>query len=316
MSEPLNTQLRGAVDLSALIRRNESAEGGEAPTSPYVFEGTDANFAGFLELSSRVPVVVDLWADWCGPCKQLTPILLKLVAEYGGRLALVTVDVDANPQLAQAFQAQSIPTVAALLGGRPASLFVGALPEAQVREVFEQLLQLAAENGLTGTLGADGTEGAEAATSDGDGQTPPEPVEEPLPPHHAEAIAAIERGDLDAAKAEYRLAIAQDPNDDMAVAGLAQVNLLARLQQTSAQELRDAAAASPDDVDAQLAVADLDVAGGHVDDGFDRLLSVFPRLDTDGKGAVRERLVELFEVVGPSDPRVAKARARLAGLLY
>jgi putative thioredoxin len=272
-------------------------------------DATDATFSQVLELSNTVPVIVDLWAEWCGPCKQLSPVLDKLVAEYAGRLLLVKVDVDANPQLTEAFQAQSIPAVAAVIGGRPVQLFVGALPEAQVRDVFEQVLELAAQNGVTGTAVVDG--GAASA----DGETP-EPEPEPLPPHHQDAYDAIDRGDYDAAITAYRTAIAQDPRDQLAVAGLAQVSLIARLQGVTIADVRGAAAAAPTDVDAQLAVADLDVSGGHVDDAFDRVLTVFPSLDAAGKDAARTRLLDYFEIVGLDDPRVVAARRRLTMLLY
>ena len=323
---PVPAGLRGAVDLSSLVNRPApSAVGAPAqPAAPgqpasapvaavavpaLVVDATDATFSQVLELSNTVPVIVDLWAEWCGPCKQLSPVLDKLVAEYAGRLLLVKVDVDANPQLTEAFQAQSIPAVAAVIGGRPVQLFVGALPEAQVRDVFEQVLELAAQNGVTGTAVVDG-----AAVSE-DGETP-EPEPEPLPPHHQDAYDAIDRGDYDAAITAYRTAIAQDPRDQLAVAGLAQVSLIARLQGVTIADVRGAAAAAPTDVDAQLAVADLDVSGGHVDDAFDRVLTVFLSLDAAGKDAARTRLLDYFEIVGLDDPRVAAARRRLTMLLY
>jgi putative thioredoxin len=199
-----------------------------------------------------------------------------------------------------------------VIGGRPVQLFAGALPEAQIRDVFEQLLQLAAQNGVTGQVTVDGDEGAAPAESDD--QAEPQP--EPLPPHHAEAYEAIERGDFDEAIAEYRLAIAQDPRDTMAVAGLAQVSLLARLQGRTTDEIRSAAAQDPNDADAQSLVADLDISGGHVDDAFDRLLTLFPTLGAEDRDSVRARLIDYFEIVGVDDPRVMKARARLASLLY
>ena len=340
---PLPAGLRGAVDLSSLVNRpaQPAHQHAPAPTagagacvdpSPagapgpgavdasgapaavqvpsLVLDATDATFSQVLELSNVVPIVVDLWAEWCGPCKQLSPVLEKLVAELGGRLLLVKVDVDANPQLTQAFQAQSIPTVAAVVAGRPVSLFVGALPEAQVRDVFDQVLDLAAQNGVTGTVTVAGAEGA------AEGEEAAETAPEPLPPHHQEAYDAIDRGDYAAAQAAYRTAIAQDPRDQLAVAGLAQVSLLARLQGATIAEVRDAAAAAPTSPEAQLAVADLDVSGGHVDDAFDRLLTLFPQLDAAGKDAVRTRMLEYFEIVGTDDPRVGAARRRLTMLLY
>lgn len=308
--------MRGAIDLSSLSTGAAAAappQGAGAPNSAegaltvpsLVLDGTDQTVEQFVELSMQVPVLVDLWAEWCGPCKQLTPVLEKVVTEMGGRVVLMKVDVDTNPQLARVFQAQSIPTVGMLLGGRPMQVFQGAVPEAQVREVLTQVLEVAAQNGVTGTVQVAG--GAETAEA--------EPVEEPLPPLHQEALDAIERGEYAAAIEAYDTAIAQNPRDDEARAGRAQVRLLVRLDGKTLDKIRAEAASAPDDVEAQLAVADLDISGGHVDDAFDRLLALYPSLDDDGKNLVRERLLELFQVIG-DDTRVTKARARLAGLLF
>jgi putative thioredoxin len=297
--------LRGAVDLSALVNRANAPQGGPAagagdPVSGGIArEAGDASFEAILELSNSVPVIVEFYAA------GIEPALEPSVRAYGGRLALVTVDGSRNPQLAQAFQVREVPTVAAVIGGRPLSLFVGIPADDELRQVFDQVLQLAAQNGVTGSLPAEGAEGEE----------PAEPVEEPLPPHHQEAYDAIARGDYAAAQAEYRLAIAQNPRDAQAVAGLAQVSLLARLDGADAAAVRSAAAAAPQDLDAQLAVADLDASGGHLDDAFGRLLDLFPSLDQAGRDAVRARLLEYFEIAG-DDPRVGAARARLASLLY
>ncbi|MET0734602.1 MAG: tetratricopeptide repeat protein [Microbacterium sp.] len=297
--------LRGAVDLSALRNRPAAAEGGtSAPAPSLVFDATDETFPQVLELSRTVPVVIDLWAEWCGPCKQLSPILEKVVTELGGRLVLAKVDVDANPQLSQAFRAQSIPLVVALVAGQPVPLFTGAVPEQQVREVLAQLLQLAAQNGVTGTVPVDA------------GAEPVEETEPPLPPLHAEAYAAIEEGDYPRAIAAYTRALAENPRDADARAGLGQVRLLDRVQGADPQAARAAAAAAPLDVEAQFAVADLDLSGGHVEDAFARLLDLFAVLPTDERGAVRERLLELFALVGDADPRVLQARGRLASLLF
>jgi putative thioredoxin len=269
-------------------------------------EVTDETFPQVLELSRTVPVVIDLWAEWCGPCKQLSPILERVVTELGGRLVLAKVDVDANPQLSQAFRAQSIPMVVALVGGQPVPLFTGAVPEQQVREVFAQLLQLAAQNGVTGSLQVD------AETPDEGGEAP-EPA---LPPLHAEAFDAIEAGDYARAIIAYEKALAENPRDEDARAGLGQVKLLDRVQGLDLAAARAAAAAGPQDVDAQFAVADLDLAGGHVDDAFERLLDLFAALPSDERGVVRERLLELFALIGDADPRVLRARGRLASLLF
>lgn len=301
--------LRGAVDLSSLRSRpsepaaSETRPDGSAPG--LVVDVTDATFGQVLELSRSVPVVVDLWAEWCGPCAQLSPVLEKVVLELAGRLVLAKVDVDANPQLAQGFRAQSIPMVVALVAGQPVPLFTGAVPEQQVREVFAQLLQLAAQQGVTGVVPI---AGADDAT--------PDDAEPALPPLHQEAFDAIEAGDYARAATAYEAALAQNPKDDEARAGLGQVRLLERVQHLDLQQARAAAAAAPLDVAAQFAVADLDVAGGHVDDAFGRLLDLFAALPGDERAPVRERLLELFGLVGDADARVIRARGRLSSLLF
>ncbi|GAA1684169.1 tetratricopeptide repeat protein [Microcella alkalica] len=306
--EPFNpSAMRGAVDLSGLVSRAsapEAAPGRPAPASTgasaraegIVREADDASFGDVLELSQRVPVIVEFYAS------SIEPALESIVATYGGRIALVTVDGDRSPQLAQAFQVQQVPAVAAVIGGRRFQLFVGMPAEIEVRQVLDQVLELAHQQGVTGVLEQ--------------GEAPTEPAEEPLPPLHQEAYDAIARGDYAAAASAYRSAIAQSPRDQEAVAGLAQVNLLLRLEGAVASEIRAAAAANPDDADAQLAVADLDLSGGHVDDAFVRLLDVFPALDADGRTAIRTRLLDYFEIVGADDPRTIAARRRLTALLY
>ncbi|KJQ52935.1 tetratricopeptide repeat protein [Microbacterium sp. SA39] len=310
MSEISPAALRGAVDLSTLRNRPApTTPGAPAPTAPgivdVVVDATDETFGQILELSRTVPVVVDLWAEWCGPCKQLSPIIEKVTRELGGRVLLAKVDVDANPQLAQSFRAQSIPMVVAVIAGQPVPMFTGAVPEAQVREVFAQLLQVAAQNGVTGSLSVGGDVEAEAM-----------PEEPPMPPLHAEAFAAIETGDYAAAIRAYEQALAENPRDEDAIAGLGQVRLLDRVQGLDLQEARAAAANGPLDVEAQFAVADLDIAGGHVEDAFGRLLDLFAQLPSDERAPVRERLVELFGLIGATDPRVIAARNRLSSLLF
>ncbi|GAA2926851.1 tetratricopeptide repeat protein [Microbacterium luteolum] len=307
MSEISPAALRGAVDLSSLRNRPAPAPAG-APAPAVVdvvVDATDETFGQILELSRTVPVVVDLWAEWCGPCKQLSPIIEKVTRELGGRVLLAKVDVDANPQLAQSFRAQSIPMVVALIAGQPVPMFTGVVPEQQVRDVFAQLLQVAAQNGVTGSLSL----GEEADSA--------EPAEEPpLPPLHAEAFAAIETGDYAAAIRAYEQALVENPRDEDALAGLGQVRLLDRVQGLDLQAARAAAADAPLDVQAQFAVADLDLAGGHVEDAFGRLLDLFAQLPSEERTPVRERLIELFGLLGAADPRVITARNRLSSLLF
>lgn len=308
------SNLRGAVDLSSLVRPPSGGQpaGGAAPDAAggvvkvpsLVVDGTDANFTGILELSNTVPVIVEFYAGEPGDS------LPQLVAQFGGRLMLATVDAQANPQLQQAFNVTAVPTVAAVVGGRPVPLFQGQVADDQARQVFDQVLAVAAQNGVTGTVTPDE---AGVASDDADEA---EPVEEPLPPLHQEAYDAIGLGDYPTAITAYEKAIAQDPRDDLAMAGLAQVSLLERLQGAAAADIRTAAGNLPHDVDAQLAVADLDVSGGHLDDAFDRLLTLFPGLDADDKTTVRTRLLDYFQIAGAEDPRVVAARRRLTALLY
>ena len=292
---PPTASLRGAVDLSSLVHRPApaAASGGEGAAGlsvpSLVVEGTDANFTHILELSNTVPVVVQFHAG------SPSATLIGLVREFGGRFLLASVLASANPQLGRAFNVVNVPTVAAVVGGRPIALYEGELPAADVRAVFDQLAALAAQNGVAGHVVPDSDEVPDAAAA---------PAEEPPAPHHDTAIA------------EYKTAIAQNPRDELAVAGLAQVSLLARLDGKTAQQVRDAAAAAPSDVEAQLLVADLDIAGGHVEDAFDRLLTLFPTLDHAERDTVRTRLLDYFEIVGVGDPAVVSARRRLTALLY
>jgi putative thioredoxin len=290
--------LRGAVDLSSLVAPPRQSQ----PAAPgsLVVSATDQTATNVLELSRTVPVIVEFYGA------GIEPVLAELVTQFSGRLVLATVDAAANPQLAQAFQVTEVPAVAAIIGGKPLQLFVGMPPLDDVRRVFDQVLTLAQQEGVTGTVPTDGAAAAEQA----------EPPEEPLPPLHQEAFDAISAGDFALAIQKYQMAIAQNPRDELAIAGLAQVSLLARVNGADAEAVRSAAAAAPKSVAAQLAVADLDVAGGHLEDAFARLLDLFPSLDAEGKNTVRTRVLEYFEIAGADDPRVVAARRVLTGLLY
>jgi putative thioredoxin len=294
----------GAVDLSALAAR--PATGPEAPApvpGGVVVDVSEADFqAVVVEQSMTVPVVIDFWADWCGPCKQLSPVLERLADADEGRWLLAKVDVDANPRLGQAFQVQGIPAVFAVVKGQPIPLFQGALPEPQVRQYLDELLRVAEANGVTGRVAVgEPTE------------PPPEPVADP---RWDEAYDAIERGDLDAAAAAYRSLLADDPGDAEAQAGLGQVELLARTQGLDDAAARRRAAEQPDDVAAQAAVADLDLLGGHVEEAFARLVELVRRTSGDERAAARDHLVQLFELVGNQDERVSRARTALANALF
>jgi putative thioredoxin len=300
----------GAVDLSALAARSQAPATSTNGTavSDVVIDVTEATFeAEVLRRSTSVPVVIDFWADWCQPCKQLSPILEKLAREYDGRILLAKIDVDANQQLGAAFQVQSIPSVFAVLKGQPVPLFQGAMPEPQVRQVFEQLMQVASANGVTGKLEV-------AAAQNGD--TAEAQAEPPHDPRYDAAYDAIEKGEFDTAAAAYQVLLAESPADTDAKAGLAQVDLLRRTSTVDAAAARSAADRDPADIDAQLTAADVDVIDGKVDDAFSRLVDTVRRVQGDDRDRVRARLLQLFEVVGLTDPRVVKARSALASALF
>ncbi|HEY0217129.1 MAG TPA: tetratricopeptide repeat protein [Cellulomonas sp.] len=303
--------VRGAVDLSGLGRTAPpppGAPGGLPVAGPYVVDVDTEGFSALVQSSTEHPVVVLLWAAWSENALGLARDLGALVDEYAGRLLLARIDAEAEPQVAQAFQAQSVPAVVAVLAGQPLPLFQGAPPPDQIRGVLDQVLEAAAANGITGTVPP--RDGAEVEAAE------PEPEEPPLPPLHQAAYDAIERDDLDAAAQAYEQALRENPRDDMAKAGLAQVGLLARTRDADLAAVRAAAADRPGDVDAQLAVADLDLLGGQVQDAFDRLVDVVRVTAGPERERVRMRLVELFEIVGGEDPRVASARRALANALY
>lgn len=285
----------------------QAAPGGPVPVPDLVLDATDATFESIAQLSAVVPVILHLWSPRSEASAALGRVIETVVREQDGALLLARVDADANPGLAQALQAQAVPTDVALVGGRPVPLFQGDMPEPQLRELIAQLLQLAQQSGVSGRVEA------QAPSDDTDADAPAEPQ---TPPEHLAAVEAAERGDFDTAVAEWEAVLQRAPADKVAQAALVQMRLLQRLQGKGASEIREAAAAAPADVDAQLLVADLDVSGGHVEDAFLRVLDLFQNAEEDDRERIKARLLELFEVVGVSDARVAAARTRLANLLY
>lgn len=308
----------GAIDLSALKGQagnaassagGQSQPAGQAGTGGggFVVDVTEQNFqAEVVERSSSVPVVIDFWAEWCGPCKQLGPVLERLAGEYAGSFVLAKVDVDQNQRIAQAAGVQSIPLVVAVVGGQLVPLFQGAVPEAQVRQYLDELLRVAAANGVTG----------QAEPVGGEPEADQDEAEPARDPRYAEADRALENGDIDAAINAYEKLLEQSPADATAKAGLAQSRLLSRTRDLQVSQVRATAADNPHDVAAQCAVADLDVLGGHVDDAFARLIDTIRQVAGPEREAARVHLLELFEVVGTEDSRVRKARQLLSTALF
>jgi putative thioredoxin len=302
--------MSGAVDLAAVKARSEAAQrAAEAPgpaPGNYVVDVDEASFQSeVLDRSFQVPVVLDMWAEWCQPCKQLSPILERLANAGAGAWVLAKIDTDANPRIAQALQVQGIPAVFAVIGGQLIPGFQGALPEAQVREFIDAVLTAASEAGLSGA----------PATPDADAGSSATPADAPEDPRFAAAEEALDAGDFELAAQRYQSIVDQEPANKEAALALGQVRLLQRID-TLDREAAGRADSDPQDVEAQLAAADLALAGNDVQGAFDRLLGAVTRLTGDDRERVRTRLLEYFDLLGPDDPRVSAARRQLARALF
>ena len=301
--------LYGAVDLGARkqaleaqARREAAAtqgpDGGTPPAGTAVIDVTDETFATeVVERSMRVPVILDLWATWCGPCKQLSPVLEKLAGEADGRWVLAKVDIDANPQIGQALRVQSIPTVLAIFQGQAVTGFQGAIPEAQVRQWLDQLMEALAQY----------------LPPSGERPAAEQPAADP---DLVAAERAVEDGDLDAAAAAYERLLARAPANADAKVGLAGVGLLKRTQGLNPAEVLRRAAERPTDIDTQLQSADLELLSGAIEAAFNRLIGVIRRTSGDERDRVRLHLIGLFDTLPVDDPAVVKARRSLASALF
>jgi putative thioredoxin len=306
--------MAGAVDLAAVKARSEAAaraattpaaNGTAGGSSNYVVDVTEQTFqADVIDQSLQVPVIVDLWATWCEPCKQLSPVLERLAEESGGAWTLAKVDIDANPRIRQAFGVESVPTVVAVVGGQPIDGFSGALPEPDVRKWIGALLD-ALRDRMPGIREAEQRQGGA------------EPVEEEEPddPRFVAAEDAVEQGDWDAAEAAYAAILAAEPGNEQAEAALGLVRFMARAEQADPAAIARADAA-PDDLDAQLAAADAELAADAVEAAFARLVATVARTSGPERDRARQHLVGLFELFPADDSRVTAARRSLARALF
>jgi len=277
-----------AVDLSSLGKPKPEAAG----PMPGV-EITPQNLTDeYLALSKSQPVILICWSPRSPESQDVVTTLGKLAQADNGAWALGRVDVDAQPQVAQALQVRAVPFAVAIINEQMVPLFEQAYPEAQIRMVIDKVLTLAAEQGV--------------------GDSPVEKIE----PEEEEALAALDAGNFQAAEAAYKKLLARKPGHSFATLGLAQTQLLSRTDGLDGAKVMQDALASPDDLEIQMQCADIEIVSGYLEPAFARLLRLIQLLDGADQKCVKDRLLELFALVDPADPRVIKARATLANALF
>lgn len=315
------SHLRGALDLSALKPAPAGqrpgapgpATGGAAPAGSWVLDqASQGDLQQLIQLSSRVPVLIHLAAPSNPVSPQLDDLLAPAVDARGGRLILARVDTEADPQVLAVFGLAAGPAVVAVLAGQPVPVLNQPVPREQLDQLLDELLAAAEQNGVSGTVPPLAPPRADAQGADG-GQEPAAPA---LPPLHQEAQDALDDGRYADAQDAYRRALAENPADADAAVGLSRAGLLARTAAMDADAVRERGASAPDDVQAQVDVADLDVLGGHVEDAFHRLVRFVAGHPGTERNTAREHLVDLYSVVGDQDPRVAASRKALAMALF
>lgn len=312
--------MAGAVDLENLkhqVQAEPGTTGGAPAAGGYVIDATESMFNSLVQNSATYPIVLFMWVP---TDDRLFPLAQKLgdtVNSMNGQVQLARIDITKAPQIVQAFQLQGAPALFALVGGRPMPIIAGMPTEAETQQIVDtvlpQLPQLAAQAGVTGTAPYMGA-GADDGNTDTNADNTPH--EDPIPAAHQEAHRLAMEGDYAGAAAAYEQVLEADPSDQLAERERAKALLLARSANADVREVREAAAAHPDDVDAQLAVADVDMIGGQIQDAFDRLLDYVAAGHKAEIEPVRQRLLEYFLIPDPSDERLGRARRRLATLMY
>jgi putative thioredoxin len=277
-----------AVDLSSL--------GKPAPDMKSPLPGLEITAQNLqsevLPLSTSKPVVVLCWTPRSTESVELLRTLGKFENDDAGKWVLAHVNIDEQAPVAQALQVRTIPYGVVFIGGQAVPFLEQLLSDNQLREVINKILAVAAQQGV--------------------GELPTEVTE----PEEDEALAALDKGDYAAAEAAYRRLLARKPTDSYAKLGLAQVQLLARTHGVDAAKVMEDAIKHPDDVEIQIQCADVEVMSGYLEPAFDRLLRLIVIFEGDEQKRIKDRLLELFALVDPADPRVMKARTQLANVLF
>ncbi|MFT9009733.1 MAG: tetratricopeptide repeat protein [Bifidobacterium sp.] len=310
--------LAGAVDLEALahqVKAKPGEQGGAPFAGGYVIDVTTSSFQAVMQTSGTFPILMLLWVPSDSRLFPMVKTLSDAVNGQGGKVQLARVDISTQTQIAQAFRVQEAPALFALVGGRPMPIMQGMPSDEELGQVTEELIpqviQLAQQSGITGTAPYQGDD-EDAANQDSEGS---DSEEHAIPPEHERAYALSQQGDYSGAAEEYGKVLQSDPSDKVAQRERAKSLLLARSGNADVNDVRRTAADAPDDLAAQLAVADIDMIGGQIQDAFERLLDFLQAHRADSQ-EIRERLLEYFAIPDPSDPRLAHARRRLATLIY
>lgn len=277
-----------AFDLSSLTKPKVD------PTTPLPgIEVTVENLSSdILPLSLVRPVIVLMWSPRSAESVEMIKVLGKLEVDYKGAFALARVDIEAHPQVAQAFQTKAVPYAVAIIAEQMVPLFEQSYPEAQVRMVMDKVLTLASEQGI--------------------GQAPVEQME----PEEIEAMDALEAGNYVAAEAAYKKWLSRKPSENLAKLGLAQTQLLMRTEGLELSEVTDQSALNPSDIALQLKAADVEIVNGGVEAAFARLIHAVRATSGDERTKVKDHLLNLFALVDQSDPRLVAARKELASALF
>lgn len=319
MAEPFKpgVSLAGAVDLEALKHqvKSEPGQAGGAPAAGgYVIDTTEASFQSMVATSATFPILLMLWIPTDDRLFPMARTLGDAVNKLNGQIQLSRIDISAAPSIAQALRVQGAPALFALINGRPMPILQGLPGDEELKQVTDtlipQIIQMAQQSGVTGTAPRQDGPAVDADASDAAAQA------DQVPPEHQQARALAAQGDYAGAAAAYAQVLESDPNDKLAARERAKALLLARSGSANVREVRAAAADRPDDVEAQLAVADVDMIGGQIQDAFDRLLDFLAAGHRADLEPVRQRLLEYFAIPDASDERLRRARRRLATLMY